>query len=173
MFPLCSDCKFSLWEVHQLFASLLCYSGGFVFGQISPECSGLFRPQIQRQFLVLVEQSQLFSLRRVDDCENPGNILSNIVTFFISSVHRCGIRYILVTFDEAPPATFCTRREANSCFNSSNCFISSALVFSFMVCAAIFEPACIVSICWVQDKLMPTHRKEALLAQLQDASIGS
>ncbi len=35
--------------------------------------------------------------------------------------------YILVSFEAAPPAIFCTRRVPSSVFNSSSCFLRSSL----------------------------------------------
>lgn len=48
--------------------------------------------------------------------------------------------YILVSFDEAPPAIFCVRSWTSSCLRSSSCFASSSLDFLLQSWAVLTLP---------------------------------
>jgi hypothetical protein len=78
--PKCSylESKLPHWEV---LALLLCLFGDkalLVLGQSSSNGTGLLWSEIEREiFLFLVEETELMSVVRIDDCERSGNVLAN------------------------------------------------------------------------------------------------
>ncbi len=117
---------------------LLRYDRSFLLAQPSADRASLLCPEIKGNvFLVLVEKTELCSLIGVDDCEDLGDrfaeIMAEATGVSTSSKHRLntacsnsewkdevGKTYILVSFEAAPPAIFCTRRVPNSFFKSSS-----------------------------------------------------
>ena len=69
------------WKMHLLLIVLLGHQPGLLLAQPPPDRPRLFRPQIQRQVLLLpVEQPQLGSLVRVDHGQDFGDGFAEVVT---------------------------------------------------------------------------------------------
>ena len=112
---------------------LLRYSAGVFLAQSAADRTCLFRAQVEGQvFLLGIEEAQLVALVGIDDCEDPGNgfseIMSAALLLAVVVLLKDGSEtFILVNFDEAPPAIFCTLNDPSSVFNSSSCFFKSSL----------------------------------------------
>jgi len=66
-----------------------------VLAQASSDGTGLLRSEVEREvFLILVEEAELCSLVGVDDCENLGNRLSDIMAIRTDEL----VTHILVMF---------------------------------------------------------------------------
>lgn len=124
-----------------------------MLAQASSDRTGLLGSEVEGEvFLVLVEEAELCSLVGVDDCEDLGNRLSDIMAIGAdqSVIHismmlelwivcpslvpqlrgslAMGNTHIFVSFDAEPPAIFCVRSCPNSVFNSPSCFARSVLL---------------------------------------------
>lgn len=74
------DSKLSLREMSCTLCDLLQLLAALVCGQASSDSTGLFWSEIEREvLLVLVEEAELRSLVGVNDCEDLGDGLSDIV----------------------------------------------------------------------------------------------
>lgn len=82
---LCLDGKLALGKVHCVLARLVRLLAGLVLRQASPDRPRLLRPQVQRRVLfVLVKESQLGALARVDDREHLGDGFAQVVATLVS-----------------------------------------------------------------------------------------
>lgn len=117
-----------------------------MLGQPPPDSPGLLGAEVERQvFLALVEDAELLALSGVDDSQDTGDRLADIVAvthilvvyvppcspFLVEYQSRSlkGGMYILVSLEEAPLVIFWTRRLESSSFSSSSCFCKSVLDF--------------------------------------------
>lgn len=72
--------KVPLGEVDLLLLLLLGDEGSFVLGQASPDSTGLLWAEVKRQVLLaLVEDAELLPLVEVDDGEDTGDRLADVV----------------------------------------------------------------------------------------------
>jgi hypothetical protein len=125
-----------------------------VLAQASSDGTGLLRSEVEGEvFLVLVEEAELCSLVGVDDCEDLGDGLSDIMAIDAEKlvIRICEMvfgvldrgpksrdkiewfltqkdTHIFVSFDADPPAIFCVRSWPSSVFNSPSCFARSVLL---------------------------------------------
>jgi len=137
-----------------------------VLAQASSDGTGLLWSEVEGEvFLVLVEQSELGSLVGVDDCENFGDRLSDIMAIEavqlvirislsmelwmvpksparIEGSFTQGDTHILVSFDAEPPAIFCVRSWPSSVFNSPSCFARSVLLLDHRAPVLTFDVDC-------------------------------
>lgn len=113
---------------------LLADKGLLVLGHLASELPRLLRSQVERHvLLLLVEQAELLALCDIDDCEDAGDGLAEVVAEVRSQSSDTvesmrysqfqnmartpdliiaawnGDPYIFVSFDCAPPAIFCVR----------------------------------------------------------------
>lgn len=139
--------ELSLWEVHRSLLGLLQLQLLLVLGKTSADGTSLFWAEIERKvFLSLVEQTELYALVGVNDCEDLGNRLSDVVAilniwlvskFLIlhPNLHMMVLQaeimiettHILVSLAADPPAIFWVLNWPSSVFNSPSCFARSAL----------------------------------------------
>lgn len=145
-----------LGEMPLLLLLLLSLYRRLVLRQSSSNGTSLLGSEVERKvFLVLIEDAQLCSLVGVDDSEDSSDGFSEIVAVrdqdvSILKVHAQfetigAITHILVSFEAAPPAIFCTRSCPNSVFNSSSCFFRSSLPLPHSEPAFTFAVDCSIN----------------------------
>jgi hypothetical protein len=78
--PLCLDSELSLREVRLALLRLLQSSRSVLGGQATADGAGLLGPEVKgKVLLVLVEQAELSALLGVDDGQDAGNRLADVV----------------------------------------------------------------------------------------------
>lgn len=137
------DGEVPLREVDLLLLRLLGDTAGLVLGKGSSESASLLGAEVERKVLLaLVEDAELVALVEVDDGEDTGDRLADVVAAFEKKPSELWafcvyyrlrrlvfFSHILESLEEAPPAIFWVRSWTNSVFNSSSCFLRSSLFF--------------------------------------------
>jgi len=102
-----------LWEVHLLLLLLLGDKVGLVLGQASAHGTGLLWSEVERSvLLVLVEDLELRTLVDVDDSEDTGDRLADVVAVG-SDISILSFRVLVLCFASMRRRTFCSTLTAH------------------------------------------------------------